>query len=108
MARYKVKFSPDKVDVMVTQAVSLVADMDKELNNYVMRAKEWYGWHFPELAKLLEQDNTSYIQTILTMGDRKNAPTVNLESALSPELAARVREAAETSMGCEMNDDDFA
>ena len=69
MARYKVKFSPDKVDVMVTQAVSLVADMDKELNNYVMKAKEWYGWHFLELAKLLEQDNTSYIQTILTMGE---------------------------------------
>ena len=52
---------------MVIQAVSLLNDLDKELNNYVMRAKEWYGWHFPELAKILT-DNSSYIQTILKMG----------------------------------------
>lgn len=38
---------------MIIQAVSLLDDLDKELNNYVMRCKEWYGWHFPELAKLV-------------------------------------------------------
>jgi len=27
--------------------------LDKELNNYVMRCREWYGWHFPELGKLI-------------------------------------------------------
>ena len=67
LARYKLKFSPDKVDTMVIQAVNLLEDLDKELNNYVMRAKEWYGWHFPELAKILT-DNTSYILTIMKMG----------------------------------------
>jgi hypothetical protein len=24
-------------------------DLDKELNTYTMRVREWYGWHFPEL-----------------------------------------------------------
>ena len=41
LSRYKLKFSPDKVDTMIIQAVSLLDDLDKELNNYVMRCKEW-------------------------------------------------------------------
>ena len=49
MSRYKLSFSSDKVDTMIIQAVSLLEDLDKELNNYAMRLKEWYGWHFPEL-----------------------------------------------------------
>jgi len=67
LGRYKLKFSPDKVDTMIVQAVSLLDDLDKELNNYMMRCKEWYGWHFPELAKIL-QDNISYIKTVKLMG----------------------------------------
>lgn len=53
LSRYKLKFSPDKVDTMIVQAISLLDDLDKELNNYIMRAREWYGWHFPELGKLI-------------------------------------------------------
>ncbi|KAK2170100.1 hypothetical protein LSH36_4g04025 [Paralvinella palmiformis] len=44
LSRYKLKFSPDKVDTMIVQAISLLDDLDKELNNYVMRAREWYGF----------------------------------------------------------------
>ena len=47
VSRYKLKFSTDKVDTMIVQAVSLLSDIDKELNNYAMRLKEWYSWHFP-------------------------------------------------------------
>jgi nucleolar protein 58 len=41
LSRYKLKFSPDKVDTMIIQAVCLLDDLDKELNNYVMRCREW-------------------------------------------------------------------
>ena len=41
LSRYKLKFSPDKIDTMIVQAVSLLDDLDKELNNYIMRAREW-------------------------------------------------------------------
>lgn len=41
LSRYKLKFSPDKIDTMIIQAVSLLDDLDKELNNYVMRCREW-------------------------------------------------------------------
>lgn len=47
LSRYKLKLSADKVDIMIIQAVSLLDELDKEINNYTMRLKEWYGWHFP-------------------------------------------------------------
>jgi len=106
MSRYKVKFSPDKIDTMVIQAVNLLEDLDKELNNYNMRAKEWYGWHFPELAKILT-DNTSYILTINKMGFRENAKDTDFSDILPSELEEKVKSAAEVSMGCEISEMDL-
>ena len=40
LSRYKLKFSPDKVDTMIVQAIGLLDDLDKELNTYAMRLKE--------------------------------------------------------------------
>lgn len=40
IARYQSKFSPDKVGIMVVQAISLLDDLDKEVNTYFMRVKE--------------------------------------------------------------------
>lgn len=41
LSRYKLKFSPDKIDTMIVQAQCLLDDLDKELNNYLMRVREW-------------------------------------------------------------------
>jgi len=38
-SRFKLKFSPDKVDTMVVQAIALLDDLDKEINIYAMRVK---------------------------------------------------------------------
>lgn len=46
LSRYKLKFSPDKIDTMIVQAQCLLDDLDKELNNYMMRAREWYDYFF--------------------------------------------------------------
>ena len=62
LSRYKLKFSPDKIDTMIVQAIGLLDDLDKELNIYAMRVKEWYGWHFPELVKVVP-DNMLYART---------------------------------------------
>jgi RNA processing factor Prp31 len=39
MCRFKLKFSTDKVDTMVIQAIALLDDLDKEINIYSMRVK---------------------------------------------------------------------
>ena len=52
---------------MIVQSSALLGDVDKELNNLYMRAREWYGWHFPELGKIIT-DNLAYVKVILTVG----------------------------------------
>jgi RNA processing factor Prp31 len=47
--------------------IALLDDLDKETNNYIMRCKEWYGWHFPELAKII-QDNIAFCKTVQKIG----------------------------------------
>lgn len=55
--------------------VALLDDLDKELNNYIMRAREWYGWHFPELGKIV-QDNLAFAKVVKEMGELMNIFTV--------------------------------
>merc|ERR1712160_144003 len=108
MSRYKLSFSSDKVDTMIIQAVSLLEDLDKELNNYAMRLKEWYSWHFPELAKIIT-DNIAYSQAVHFIGMRTNVKAFTDDQLLEvmPEgIAAEVREAAEISMGTEILPED--
>lgn len=106
LSRYKLKFSPDKIDTMIVQAVCLLDDLDKELNNYLMRCREWYGWHFPELGKIVT-DSMAFIKTVKLIGTRDNAANTDLSDILPEELEERVKEAAEISMGTEISDDDI-
>jgi nucleolar protein 58 len=57
---------------MIIQAIGLLDDLDKELNTYAMRVREWYGWHFPELTKIVS-DNIHYAKVVNMMGNRVNA-----------------------------------
>ena len=106
LSRYKLKFSPDKVDTMIVQAISLLDDLDKELNTYAMRIREWYGWHFPEIGKIVT-DNMAYANVIKKMGMRTNAKDCDLDDVLEEEIAQDVKEAAEISMGTEISETDI-
>ncbi|XP_068660070.1 probable nucleolar protein 5-2 [Aristolochia californica] len=107
LSRYKLKFSPDKVDTMIIQAIGLLDDLDKELNTYAMRVREWYGWHFPELTKIV-QDNIQYAKAVKLMGNRVNAVDLDFSEMLSEETEAELKEAAVISMGTEVSDLDLA
>ncbi|CAN8269887.1 unnamed protein product [Cochlearia groenlandica] len=106
LARFKLKFSSDKVDTMIIQAIGLLDDLDKELNTYAMRVREWYGWHFPELAKII-QDNILYAKSVKLMGNRINAAKLDFSEILSDDVEADLKEAAVISMGTEVNDLDL-
>lgn len=106
LSRYKLKFSPDKVDTMIVQAVSLLDDLDKELNNYIMRCREWYGWHFPELGKIV-QDHMAFAKVVKAVGLRHNTHDTDLSGILPEELEQKVKEAAEISMGTEISELDI-
>ncbi len=43
----QVKFNVNRSDNMIIQSISLLDQLDKDLNTFAMRIKEWYSWHFP-------------------------------------------------------------
>ncbi len=106
LSRHKLKFSPDKVDTMIVQAIALLDDLDKELNTYAMRVKEWYGWHFPEMGRIVN-DNLAYARVILSMGMRTSAAKADLAEILPEEIEIAVKSAAEISMGTEITTEDL-
>ncbi|KAF8253653.1 U3 snoRNP protein Nop58 [Wilcoxina mikolae CBS 423.85] len=106
LSRHKLKFSADKVDTMIVQAIALLDDLDKELNTYAMRVKEWYGWHFPEMQKIIN-DNMAYARVIVTMGMRTSCATTDLSEILPEEIEAQLKAAAEVSMGTEIAEQDL-
>jgi nucleolar protein 58 len=106
ISRHKLKFSPDKVDTMIIQAIALLDDLDKELNTYAMRVKEWYGWHFPEMAKIIN-DNLAYAKLILKVGFRSKFSATDLSEILPEEIEGAIKAAAEISMGTDITDEDL-
>ncbi len=107
LSRYKLKFSADKVDTMVIQAVGLLDELDKEINIYAMRVKEWYGWHFPEMQRIVG-DSAQYSRVVLTCGFRTNIKESDLSSFIEDEaVETALKEAAEVSMGTDITDTDI-
>ena len=51
------------------QAIALLDTLDKDINTFVMRVREWYSWHFPELVKLVN-DNYQYAKLALLIKDK--------------------------------------
>ena len=68
-SRAKVKFNVNRVDNMIIQAIALLDTLDKDINTFVMRVREWYSWHFPELVKIVN-DNYQYSKLALLIKDK--------------------------------------
>lgn len=68
-SRAKVKFNVHRADNMIIQSIALLDQLDKDLNTFAMRVREWYGWHFPELVKLVP-DNYTYARIAQLIGNR--------------------------------------
>ena len=106
LGRFKIKFSSDKIDIMIMQAVNLYEDLDKEINNYMMRLKEWYGYHFPELTKIV-LDGPSYAKVVKELGLRENYSQKDFTEIVGEELNNEIKTAAEISMGTEITEQEM-
>ena len=78
MLGLQVKFNVNRVDNMIIQAISLLDTLDKDINTFIMRVREWYSWHFPELVKIVN-DNYQYSQVALLVKDKS---TISKEAHL--------------------------
>lgn len=110
-SRAKVKFNVNRIDNMIIQAIALLDQLDKDVNLFAMRVREWYGYHFPELVKLVP-DNYQYAQAALYIGEKETLTEEKL-----PDLAVlldddstraqNVLDAARGSMGATLSEIDL-
>ncbi|KAL0569357.1 Nucleolar protein 56 [Marasmius crinis-equi] len=90
-SRAKLKFNVNRVDNMIIQAIALLDQLDKDVNLFSMRVREWYGYHFPELVRLVP-DNYQYAKAAQYIGDKD---TLNEDKL--PELEAILEDNATTA-----------
>lgn len=110
-SRAKVKFSVQKNDNHIIQAIAILDQLDKAINTFSMRVREWYSWHFPELVKIVS-DNHKYAQIALLVKDKKTLSEDSLYELAAvvdddEDIAKSIIEAAKISMGQEISKSDM-
>ena len=108
LAKLRVKSAAEKRDLVISQAIQTLDDLDRTVNLFMGRLREWYGIHFPELDRLIEKHET-YARLVMKLGYRENFSFEALEKeSLPKDKAENTAQAAEKSMGAEMAEQDLA
>lgn len=108
-SRSKVQGDVKKQDRHILHSIALLDQLDKDINTFSMRVKEWFSWHFPELARIVT-DNTLYARCVKLIENKRNV-NEDLRSQLmeiltSEEVVTDIIEAAKISMGQDMTEMD--
>lgn len=105
-SRAKVKFNVNRVDNMIIQSIALLDQLDKDINTFSMRIREWYSYHFPELAKLVT-DNYKYAQVAEFIKERKTLNDDSVEGleaiVMDSSIAKAIVDASKMSMGMDIS-----
>jgi nucleolar protein 56 len=108
LAKLRIKGAAEKRDLVIAQAIQTLDDLDRTVNLFMGRLREWYGIHFPELDRLIEKHET-YARLVMNLGYRDNFSFEALEKEGMPKERAEVTaKAAETSMGADVAEQDLA
>ncbi len=108
VAKLQVKGATQKRDLIVGQAIQALDDLDRTLNLFMGRLREWYGVHFPELDRLVEKHET-YARLVLDLGTRENYTVKALEKEDLPKnKTEQISQIAEASMGADLGEMDLA
>merc|ERR1712098_21030 len=105
-SRAKVKFNVNKSDNMIIQSIALLDQMDKDINTFCMRIREWYSYHFPELIKIVPE-NALYARVVKLIKNRKELTAEKLEELetilMDSSRAQAVIDASKSSMGMDIS-----
>ena len=112
-SRFKCMFDVNRQDKPVIQSIALIDLLDKDINSFCMRIKEWFSWHFPELGKIIS-DNYLYIRIVNLIEQRKKLienkdelkPKLD-EITLDPEISKQIIDSALISMGSDISQVDL-
>lgn len=110
-SRNKASTDIARQDRHIIQTISLLDQIEKNLNQFSMRIKEWYSWHFPELVKIVS-DNRVYVKLVSLIQDKSKLTSDMIsqleEIVLDAGLAEKIHQAATASMGQELSEEDMS
>ena len=107
ITKLRVKRAVEKRDLIIAQAIQTLDDLDKTINLFMSRVREWYGIHFPELDRLLDKHET-YARLVFKLGSKDSFTPEKLEKEGIPKSKAeQIVKAVETSMGADLTETDL-
>jgi len=105
-SRAKVKFNVHRVDNMIIQSIALLDQLDKDVNTFSMRIREWYSYHFPELVKIVPE-NYLFARLTKFIKNRKELSEQSLEGleeiVMDSAKAQAILDASRSSMGMDIS-----
>ncbi|MEM2926724.1 MAG: C/D box methylation guide ribonucleoprotein complex aNOP56 subunit [Candidatus Bathyarchaeia archaeon] len=107
LTRIRIKKASERKDSLLVQGVAALEEIDRVANLLLSRIREWYGLHFPEVGKLIENPET-YLKIVANLGHRKEFSPEKLRGFVSSE--ARVEElnkASKESIGADLAEEDL-
>jgi nucleolar protein 56 len=107
ITKLRVKRAVEKRDLIIAQSIQTLDDLDKTINLFMSRVREWYGIHFPELDRLLDKHET-YARLVFKLGNKDNFREEKLEKeSILKSKAENIAKSAETSMGADLTETDL-
>lgn len=102
-SRNRMQLDPNRQDKPIINCIALLDNLDKNINTFAMRVREWYAWHFPELTKIVT-DNIAYAKVSRVVRVRDNydpdaGATDLVEACGSEDVAEEINKALKMSMG---------
>ncbi len=107
ISKKSVTYSSQRIDKNVVHAILSMDDIDKTTNLFTSRIREWYGVHFPEILKEV-QNHVTLGKIITEIGTRQNFTEDGLkEYGFSIERSKKLAQLASNSMGAHYEDKDI-
>ena len=107
LAKAAVGVAATKRDMHAIQAIRGIDDLDKTLNLFATRIREWYGLHFPELDKMIDK-HEAYVRIVAEVGPRSGLTEQALTQLGVPQgLTRSIASAAASSMGGDILEEDL-
>jgi len=110
-SRSRMQLDPNRQDKPILNTIALLDGLDKNINTFAMRVREWYAWHFPELTKIVT-DNIVYAKVARAIRVRDTWDTSREEELAevcgSAEVQAEISKAMKMSMGQDIVEMDMA
>ena len=107
LAKLRIKGASEKRDLIVAQAIQTLDDLDRTVNLFMGRLREWYGVYFPEMDRLIEKHET-YSRLVMNLGDRENYTFEAVQAEGIPnERSELLAKTAQSSMGADIAETDL-